>query len=305
MYSTQLAEAYYPLIPQSVQTQVGLEKGFFEENGVTIEDITSFQGGGTTVRGITTGGLGAGAGALAAVVQAYLAGAPIQLAGLLVAKSFTEFHTQVDSNIETIQDVAGGTIAVTNPGSTSEAAAIRAIQNTDGITLDDVEITPAGGLGESITMLQEGNAAVAAVFPPRSTIMKENNESRVVWKTTEKAPGIMDRVLMIGTPTFEEQPELAQGLGQAFVQSMEYARNNIEESAQIYASNNDLPEGIPLKVLQDINPQENYHIEIQENKVKAVGDTMIEQGLIDEQPPWKEVITQSHLPEEHQVDWLK
>lgn len=31
---------------------------------------------------------------------------------------------------------------------------------------------------------------------------------------------------------------------------------------------------------------------------------MIEQGLVDEQPPWGEIIDQSPLPEDEQADWL-
>lgn len=301
--STQLALAYYPTIPQSVPAQVAMDQGFFKEHGVQVEEIVSFQGGGTTVRGITTGGLGAGAGALAAVVQAFTSGAPIYLGGLLVAKSFVEFQTLPDSDIETIEDVRGETIAVTNPGSTSEAAAIRAIQNTDGLSLEDVEITPAGGLGEALTLLKEGGAAVSANFPPNSVMMKENGESRVVWKTTEKAPNIMDRVLMIGEAAFDNM-QLADGIGRGYVDGMEFARNNIEEAAEIYASNNDLPDGVPQQVLEEINPEENYRIQMEEEKLKTVGETMIEQGLIDQQPPWEKIVRQEHLPEEHRVDWV-
>jgi NitT/TauT family transport system substrate-binding protein len=304
-FTTKLAVSHYPTIPDTVPFQVGIEKGIYRKHGVSIKNVTSFGGGGATVRGIATGGIGAGATALPALLQAYLAGAPIYLSGLVVAQPPIDFHAKPNSPISKIQDVKGKTIAVSNPGSSSEAMVIASLDAADNISFDDVELLHAGGLGEAITMMMEGETDVTWNIPPKSQMMLQNNKSKRVWAAREYAPNLTELVIAIGGNVKKQKSELAKSIGRGQVEAMEFVKSNVKESAKIWSENADLSQDIALSALKYSKPDEMFNIELKKEILIQTAETMIKQGLIEEQPPWKEIIWQDPLPKDKQVDWMK
>src|SRR5690606_35076987 len=67
--------SHYPVNLGSVPYIVGVEKGFFRDEGLEFDRIFGDEGGGTGVRTILTADLAFGFVSTAAVLQAYLAGA--------------------------------------------------------------------------------------------------------------------------------------------------------------------------------------------------------------------------------------
>lgn len=304
-FTTKLAASHYPIPACTLCLVVAKEKDFFSDYDVTLDSVTTFSGGGTTIRGVVTGGLGAGVGtSLPAVVQAFNSGAPLHLVGLTCASIDHVFQTPPNSSIQSIQDLKGGTIAVSNPGAVSEAGAIRCLQNADGISLDDVELLHAGGLGESITAVKEGAADVTWNLPPQSVIMEQDGKLRTVWHAREYAPNITEGTIAMGARIMDEQPELAKGIVGALIDGSEYMKNNVEESAQLWAEANDYPIDAATKALKQMQPNKMFSVELKEEVLKSTAETMMTQGLIDEQPPWQELVRQEVLPEEKQVNWI-
>lgn len=303
--TTKLAAAHYPLITESMQTLAAIQKGYFKEYGVQIEDVTSFSGGGTTVRGVVTGGLAAGKGALMAAVKAYIAGAPLRLVGLMNTSSLIDFQVLPDSEIESIQDAKGKTIALSNPGGSSEAVALNSIHKADGITLDDVSFEYAGGLGEAITALKEGVVDVTFNVVPKSTALLAKGETRRVWNGRDYAPNTTQHVMFMGSRLLDESPQIAEGVIRGHVDGMKFVRENPEAAAEMWAEAADLPAKITKKAMDDIRPDETFHIELREDVLTSTAEAMKLQGIIDEQPPWKKLVDQRYLPENKQVDWVR
>ncbi|MFB6095762.1 MAG: ABC transporter substrate-binding protein [Haloferacaceae archaeon] len=302
--STKLAVAHYPVIPDTAPFIVGMEKGIYEKHGVTIQDVTSFSGGGTTVRGIVTGGIGMGGTALPALIQGYNAGAPIYVSGLEMNQSPINFHVLPDSDIESIQDCKGKTIAVSNPGSSSEAMTIASVKAADGISLSDIEIMHAGGLGEAITAMNEGSADVAWNIAPKSTAMLQKDQSRVVWWGRDYAPNVTEMVLAVGGKVKRENPEVAKRLLAAQVECFDFVKNNQKETAKLWAKAAEMPEDLMVAALKEAKPEKIFEtVSPREEVLKSTAATMIEQGLIDEQPAWNEIVWDDPLPEDLQVDW--
>lgn len=299
--TTKLASPFYPVVPQTVPFQIAIEEGIYEKHGISIQDVTSFSGGGTTVRGIVTGGIGMGGTALPALVKGYLGGAPIYCSGLQAAYPAIDFHVKPDSPIESIQDCKGKTIAVSNPGSSSEALAIRSIKKADGISPKDVNIMNAGGLGESITAMQEGQAEVTWNILPKSTVMLKKGQSRRVWWSRDFAPNVTELALAVGGNIKQNNPELAKKLIRAQTESFDWVQNNVTEAGEIWAQNADLPKDIAIEALQSSKPEKMFQISPKTEILTATGETMIEQGMVDTQPPWKEIIWQDPLPEDKHV----
>jgi NitT/TauT family transport system substrate-binding protein len=299
--STKLAAAHYPTIPESVSIQVGIEKGIYKKHGVTIENVTSFGGGGTTIRGIVTGGIGMGATALPALVQAHLRGASIYLSGLILTQPDIDFHVKPDSSIKSIQDLKGKTVAVSNPGSSSEAVLIRSLNKATNISFQDVNVMHAGGLGEAITAMQQGAAEVTWNIPFRSVKMINANESRRVWWARKYAPNITQYVVAIGGAVKRNNPQLAKSLISAQIETYDWIKNNTKQAAKVWANNVDISTNLAFKSLKVSQPNKMFGIEPKKTILNATADTMIKQGLIDSRPPWDQILWQEPLPEKYRI----
>jgi|GEM_PF-374460 len=301
-----LAAAHYPTLTASTTTLVAEDQGFFEDHGLTNNEVTSFSGGGTTVRGVVTGGLDAGKGALAAVVNAYLAGAPVHLTGMMMAGNTLEFQTLPDNDeLEQIQDVAGRRVAVTNPGSSTHATLVRSLQNADDIAVEDVEIVFAGGLGEAFTALEEGNVDAALNVMPISFQMLDAGNRKRLWTGWEMAPNITEHVMLMGQRLLTEQTEVAQGIVRAHVDAMEYMRNNPEDSARTWAAATDWSEDLAIRSMEAAGA-DMWRPELTEDIVTTTAEILKTIGVLDEgtEIPYADIVDQSALPEENQLDWV-
>ena len=85
---------------------------------------------------------------------------------------------------------------------------------------------------------------------------------------------------------------------------MDFIRENPEKSAKMWASASDNSEDIAIKAMKEENPDGIWRPQLTEDIVKGTGEAMILQGLVDEQPPWKDIIRQELLPEDKRVDWV-
>jgi ABC-type nitrate/sulfonate/bicarbonate transport system substrate-binding protein len=303
--SVSLAISVYPTAPGSTRVLMTREQDTFGTYDLTVEEIVSFGGAGDVVRGISTGGLDVGLGGLAAPVNAYIKGAPINIIGISLGVNPIEFFARPDSEMGAIQDAAGKRIAVTGQGDSPEAAAIQSIRKADGIAVDDIEFVYAGGLGECLTTVKEGGADLTWIIPPLSLIQLDKGAFKRVWRVREFAEWIPTQVITAGTQTIQERPGELRRIVQALNDGAEYVRNNVEESAAAWAKAAEWPEPLAVKTLQSLDLERLWDVTPNEQYFTNTGETMIEQGLVDEQPPWSEIIDQSPLPENEQADWLK
>lgn len=301
---TKIAAAHYPLVPESTGTLTGKKKGMFNDHGVAIDSVTSFGGGGTTVRGVVTGGLAAGKTALMGAVKAFRAGAPLRIVGLMTTSNYIEFEVKPDSEIETIQDLKGKKIALSNPGSSSQAVALKSLENADGIGVDDVEFLFAGGLGEAIVAMQQGEADATFNVLPKSTAMRAQDKVRAVWKGDEYAPNVTEHIMIMGSSFVDSKPEVAKGIARGHAEAMQYVGENPDEVAEMWANAAGLPKDITSKAMEETNPAETFQIGLKEDVLKTTAEAMVLQGLIDEQPAWDKILDQSVFSEENRVDWV-
>ncbi|MFB6297978.1 MAG: ABC transporter substrate-binding protein [Salinirussus sp.] len=277
----------------------------FGTYNMEVEKIVSFGGAGEVVRGISTGGLDVGLGGLAAPVNAYLTGAPINIIGISLGVNPIEFFARPDSDIESIQDAAGRKIAVTGEGDSPEAAAIQSIRKADGISVDDIEFVYAGGLGECLTTVKEGGADLTWIIPPLTFIQLDKGAFKRVWRVREFAQWIPTQVITAGTRTIEQRSGELRRIVRALNDGAEYVRNNVEESAAVWAKAAEWPEPLAVKTLESLDLNRLWDVTPDQRYFTNTGETMIEQGLVEEQPPWQEIIDQSPLPEDQQADWLQ
>jgi NitT/TauT family transport system substrate-binding protein len=294
-----LGSVHFPTIPHGFPLEVARRNGYYEEYGIEVNDIVSPKAGSAGHRVIASGEVSAAVLGPPGAVSAYMHGSPVYIAANANPVPQIDFTTRYDSDIEKIQDLVGGTIAVTSPASGTEGLAKLSVMRADGISLDDVEIMYAGGLGEAFAAMKEGVADVCLNTPPTNVEMFENNEARRVWKSNEFVPHYPEDVFLMGGPAMDNKPELGRGLLNAWIDAVNFIRDNVEETASMWADAADMDEQIALLALKDVNPDEFYGLELTQNHKDTITEFMRVLELLDKDkdPPWDEVYRPELIPE--------
>lgn len=299
--------AHYPVIAHGLPLLVGIEKGFFDDHGLDFgpDQIISTGGGGAAIRTMQASNIPIGMQPPGTVAKAYHAGALFHIVGLATAIPDVDWQTRADSDIETIQDVE--TIAVTAPGSATETQAVLSVENADGISLDDVEIIHAGGLGEAISAFMEGVADVGMNTNPISTRMIEAGESRRVWHTRDYAPDYTEDVLLMNGKFMDDNPELGRDWLRAWIDAAFWIHDNVEEAGRMWANAADFEEDIAIKGLKDTQPEKFYQVEVRKGIIDNVERALRFDGTLREgqQLDKQGLVRDELLPEEHQADWVE
>jgi ABC-type nitrate/sulfonate/bicarbonate transport system substrate-binding protein len=297
-YTATFGSIHYPLVPHGFPLHVASQKGFFEEYDIEAEEVVSVTSGSPGLRTVASGSVDAGVLNGPAAINAYMAGSPVYIAANANPKPVIDWTTPVDTDIEKIQDLAGGTIAATNPGGSVEALAKLSVERAEGISLDEVEIMFAGGLGEGFAAVSEGIADVCANSPPVNIQFMNGGKHREVWRSREFLPDYPEDVLIMGQRPLKEEPDLGRGIINGFMDAVTFIRENMDESAQMWADAADIKKSTALEALEYCDPEQFYGVEVTEANKEAMTTVMRVLDFIDEdqEPPWDEAFDPSLIP---------
>lgn len=167
VFTTEATVTHWPILMYAPPYAVAQENGYFEEEGISIENFVGSSGGGTTVRNVVTGGLAFGEVATPAAVNACYAGAPLKIiAGATNTPGTINWVSPSDSDITSITDLEGKTVGYTSAGSVTQNTSALAAKRADGVDHESITFRAMGGLSEGLTALSEGSIAAAANLDP-------------------------------------------------------------------------------------------------------------------------------------------
>lgn len=305
-FSAEVTVTHWPLLMYNPPYQAAIENGYFEEEGIEIEGIAGSEGGGTTVRNVVTGGLPFGEVATPGAVNGYYAGSDITIvAGSVNTPGTINWVAPQGSEIESMEDLEGRTIGYTSAGSVTENTAALSVERSDELDIDDVEFQGMGGVSEGLTGLEEGAVDVAANMDPIfSSQQAEEEQWQVVFRAADYIPEFLQTVIIVGPETIENDPDAIEGYIRARNQGVEFVRENPQEAAEIYASYN---EGFETEVMEMALENADVDSYYATGEFTVEGLELIEEGmqnieLIDHDVEWSEIIDQSYLEEDKQID---
>lgn len=309
-FTAKITVSHWPVLMYAPPYQVAMENGYFEEEGIEIEEIVGSSGGGTTVRNVVTGGLPFGEVSTPAAVQAYYAGAPLTIiSGAINTPGTINWVAPTDADISSITDLEGETVGFTSAGSVTQNTSALAVKKADGIGVDDVSFKAMGGLSEGLTAVNEGSIAVAANLDPIFSKQQAGDEQR--WQTVFWAKDYIETFQQIsvitGPDILENNPDIVRGFLRARQRGVSFIRENPAEAAQIFASYNDgYGADVMRQALSNAEPERFYlDREFSTDGLVNVENGMKNIDLIDRDVEWSAVCDQSFLPEENRVDLTK
>lgn len=189
-------------------TELGKNKGLFEEQGLDVELLYT-QGGGETQQIVISGSADIGiAVGTQGTMGAYAKGAPIRIIGSAANGDDAFYYVKSDSPIQKMSDMKGGTLAYSRNGSSTNSFALGFV-NLLGV---DAEPVATGGPPSTLTAVMSDQVDVGWSAPPFGLEQLQKGEIRKI-ATSRDLPSVKDhtvRLIITNLRTLEQRPEVVE-----------------------------------------------------------------------------------------------
>lgn len=223
----------------NIPTFIAYEKGFFAEEGLDVTLVSADYE--TKKVGLNNGTM--------PVVNGDFMYFPSIESGLNITvvdgmhKGCIKLQVLPDSDLQTVEDLRGATIAVDEIGGTPyQVAALWLEQNGIKAIGDGAEVTflPYGDDPMALAALSKKEVTVAAVWDPMASIAESNGEVRTLLDISADKP-FSDHYccfLYASTKVLEEDPEQIAAIVRAYRKAEDYIANNPEEATNLIIETN-------------------------------------------------------------------
>ena len=298
-HAYQLAISQYGRVTATLPWAVAMEKGYFNDAGIKIDQVIAGAGGGTTLRNVLASDLPYGEVATSAAIAASRAGLDIVIVNTS-SSHIGEISLVADakSDIHKMADLAGKKAGYTAPKSTSDVLLRLALKETH--MTDKVETVATGGFGPGITALTTGAIAAAPMIDPTLTL--EPEKYRVILPFADVIPRM---TWLVGITTREfakKNPELLRKLIAIRRRAVDYIYQNRDDAMQIYAK---VWQQDPKQVATYFPKYFGYDGEWTRGEFEKAGLAKISEGLeivgeVEKPVDWNAMIDQEFLPKDLQ-----
>jgi NitT/TauT family transport system substrate-binding protein len=298
-HAYQLAISQYGRVTATLPWAVAMEKGYFDEAGVKIDEIIAGAGGGTTLRNVLASDLPYGEVATSAAIAARRAGLDVVIVNT-ASSHIGEIALVADqkSDIRKVTDLAGKKAGYTAPKSTSDVLLHLALQATQ--MTGKVEAVATGGFGPGLTALTTGAIQAAPLIDPILTLQPE--KFRVILPFADLIPRM---TWLVGITTREfaaKNPELLRKLIAIHRRAADDIYQNRDDAMRIYAK---VWQQDPKQVATYFPKYFGYEGEWTRGEFETSGLDKMSEGLqlvgeADQPVDWTTMIDQEFLPKDLQ-----
>lgn len=287
---------HWGVLMYGVPYAVARDQGYFEAEGFELGDILTSSGGGTTVRNVLTGGLLYGETSLAAAVSAHLQGHELVIVntGAATVADILWITMPDRDDINAIDDFRGKRIAYTRPQSVTDMT-LRMSLDAAGIGADELELIAAGGIGDGLTMLQQGAVDAVPILEPIWAAQRDNYKA--VLYLQDVLPRVAQTVGITTRRQAESNGDALRALIEARRRGVQFIRDNPAEAARIAAEAYERDEAI-MRIAVDAMLEIDYWSEggfvYPDMDEKMGGLRLID--VIDDDVDWSAVVDEQFLP---------
>lgn len=211
---------------ENAYTQIGIEKGFYREEGLDVEYV-ELADGGTILKALLAGELTHAEAGVGAFLNSIAGGAPIRLVGVVRPKLNFVLYTQNDINSP--QDLVGRSIGTAAPGSFLHQIATAWLR-TEGI--DESQVTFVN-IGSSPAVFQAVLVGKVDAGPSSVDFIPTMRESGANIKTLINFWEVLPDYLRTGVAANErdmrDRPEVLTGLLTGMAKSTRYGIEHGDE----------------------------------------------------------------------------
>lgn len=289
--------AHYCALLQGAPWSVALEQGLFGQADVDVDGIIPGRGGGDTVRNALANDVPYGEAGLGAVLAARAKGAPLKIIHSAVSGKVDMYWlVRKDSPIQSIKDMPGKKMGITNPNSGSDQLTRQVLQAA-GMSVDDVDLVTTGGLREGLTLLGQGEIDTMPAIEPIVTQLAA--KFRPVFSVGDFIPKLTQTVGFTTEAFAESNPDMLRKVIAARRQAVEAIYADPKATAATIAKRCEMDPDLTAAVIEKFAGWQYWStggFDREGLEANVAGLKLIGALKPDETVNWSEVIDQSLLP---------
>jgi NitT/TauT family transport system substrate-binding protein len=268
--------------------QFGVEKGYFEEQGLDVQ-VEPNPGGAANIPGVVAGDFEIAGSNAVSVLLARGEGIPIKMisAGTFATNDqesdFSQILVTGDSDIEEPADLAGRSVAVNTLANIAEVT-IRASLENAGAVHEDIDFLEMG-FPDMVPALQEGRVDAVHVIEPFLSIGLDAGMRPIIAPYAGTRPGMAIGSYFSSDEYIAQNPEVIESFVAGVSAAGDYIAANPDEfrEALVGLANVDPEVAAAVKL-----PPWGGPVDV--GSVELIGELMVRFGLFEEVPPLDEVI---------------
>jgi len=223
---------YAPLTGISgLAVSFGAEKGFFEEEGLNVEFVTTKN----AVEGLTSKDIDIADMPTTNAIIAAGKGAPIRIVSSLF-RTKGPFYLIAGQDVNSIEELKGKIVGAGSFGSGLDVYT-QIILKEHGLSKNDVSYVANGAQDAAFASLTSGQVDATIIHEPFASLVETTGQGKVLAKGWDYLPNFHTGVLASRVDFIEEHPELIEKLLRAYFKSQEYAKNNLDEYKAYFLQN--------------------------------------------------------------------
>ena len=208
---------------------VGIEKGFFKAQGLTVEFVP-FRGGPDLSKGVLSGDVLLGVSGGTDILVFREKGAPIKMVAAHVEGN--DFTLNVALDVKSVADLKGKSIGVTAPGATTWVLA-RMVAKQQGWNPDkDVQIVPLGGLDAQLAALSR-KETVGFVWGDGGAVFEQQKKSKILMRLDQVAPKWISLNQYVTEENIKKNADAIRKVQRGLFQAIKVMKANPREMAEV------------------------------------------------------------------------
>lgn len=275
---------------------VGLELGIFEEHGLNVS-IADFGGGARLQQGMAAGAVDIGLGSgpeLASIAKgnpakgvAMFMGPPAMLVLLANAD---------DPDVQTAEDLEGGTVAVTQIGSLT-AYLTQRLSAGLGWGPDGIQLVALGDDRSRLAALRTNQVDAIVINTATALQLEKEGVGTIVARFGEYVTPFHNHVMYATNDFIEQEPEAVRAFIEGWMETIEWMRENPEETVEMTKDIQGVDTDIGLAVFDEAMPAFSSDLRFDGAAMDLLSESWVENGTLDEEPDLSTLYTEEFLPQ--------
>jgi NitT/TauT family transport system substrate-binding protein len=273
-------------------TLVGIEKGYFKQNGLDAE-LIPFKGGPDLLKGVLSGSADIGISGATDPLVFRERGTPIRTLATVVEKN--HFTLTVVPKVKRLEDLKGGTIGCTVVGSTTWVFARMLAKKMQWDPEKDVRIVGVGGLDAQMAALKRGEIQ-GTIFGDAGVVIEAEGAGHILMRLDELTPKWISLIAYSTDDIIKAKRDvLARSLKSIF-QGARFCRDNADESIRIASKGIGWPAAPTKRAYELIRPLLSTDGRMDLDAMKFMQDTLLELGVLKTRLPLTDLYTPEFTP---------
>jgi NitT/TauT family transport system substrate-binding protein len=271
---------------------VGMEKGFYRNNGVAVEMIP-FTGGPPLLRGVLAGTVDMGISGATDPFVFRAAGAPIR--GVAVVTDKNHFVIVAAPGVSRVEELKGGTIGVTAPGASTWVFARLLAKRHGWDPARDLRIVGLGGFDAQVAAMRRGETK-AFVWGDGGAVAESLGVGRIILRLDDVTPKWVSQVAYATSDTIRKRKEDLRKVLRGHFQAMKFCRDNPDETIQIATRGIGWPQAATRRAYESSRPLMSVDGRFDVEAYRLMYETIFELGVLSVRLPLTDHFTTEFTP---------